>query len=62
MSLIYLCAALLVIGVLLWAVTSVGVIAQPIKNIITAVVVVAVIFWLLSIFVPGFHSHDLRVP
>ena len=50
MSLIQLVIILIVIGVLLWLVTTYIPMDKTIKKIITAVVVIAVVLWLLQIF------------
>jgi hypothetical protein len=41
---------LVVVGVLLWAVYSYIPMAEPIKKLITAVVVIALVVWLLRVF------------
>ena len=50
MSLIYIIIVLIVVGFLLWLVNSYIPMARPIKTILNAVVVIAVILWLLSAF------------
>lgn len=44
------CIVIVVVGVLLWAVHTYVPMAQPIKNILTAVVVIGLVLWLLSVF------------
>jgi len=60
MSLIHLVVALIVIGVLLWVVNSVIPMDPRIRQIISAVVLVAVVLWLLAVFVPGLGVSPLR--
>jgi low temperature requirement protein LtrA len=50
MSLISLVIVLIVVGVLLWLVTTYIPMDATIKKIITAVVIIAVVLWLLSVF------------
>jgi hypothetical protein len=50
MPLINLVAVLIVVGVLLWLVNRFIPMAGSIKSILNAVVVIAVVFWLLSVF------------
>ena len=50
MSLISLVVVLMVVGVLMWLVNSYIPMAQPIKTILNAVVVIAVVLWLLNVF------------
>ena len=53
MSLISLVLVLIVIGVLLWLINTYIPMDAKIKKIINAVVVVAVVLWVLGIFVGG---------
>jgi hypothetical protein len=49
---------LIVVGVLLWLVTSYIPMAEPIKKILVAVVVICVVLWLLNVFgVFGYVSN-----
>ena len=50
MSILAVVIVLCVVGVLLWLVTTYLPLAPPFKGIITAVVVIAVVIWLLSSF------------
>ncbi len=50
MPLINLVVVLIVVGVLLWLVNRFIPMAGSIKSILNAVVVIAVVFWLLSVF------------
>jgi hypothetical protein len=50
MSIISVVIVLCVVGLLLWLVTTYIPLAPPFKSIITAVVVIAVVLWLLSAF------------
>ena len=50
MPLIHVVVVLVVVGVLLWLVNSYIPMAGSIKTILNAVVVIAVVLWLLSVF------------
>jgi len=50
MPLLSLIVALIVIGVLLWAINTYIPMAQPIKSILNAVVIIALVVWLLKVF------------
>ena len=50
MPLLQVVVTLIVVGVLLWLVNSFIPMASSIKSILNAVVVIAVVFWLLSVF------------
>ncbi|MHB9074662.1 MAG: Thivi_2564 family membrane protein [Desulfobaccales bacterium] len=50
MPLIHVVLVLIVVGVLLWLVNSYIPMAGSIKSILNAVVVIAVVLWLLSVF------------
>jgi hypothetical protein len=50
MPLIHVVLVLVVVGVLLWLVNSYIPMAGSIKSILNAVVVIAVVLWLLSVF------------
>jgi uncharacterized membrane protein YidH (DUF202 family) len=57
MDLISLCITLIVVGALLWLANSYIPMDEKIKNILNVVVVIAVVLWVLSIFVgwPKIH-------
>jgi hypothetical protein len=50
MPLVHVVLVLIVVGVLLWLVNSYIPMAGSIKSILNAVVVIAVVLWLLSVF------------
>ncbi len=50
MPLIHVVVVLIVVGVLLWLVNSYIPMAGSIKGILNAVVVIAVVIWLLTVF------------
>lgn len=50
MPLIHVVVVLVVVGVLLWLVNSYIPMAGSIKSILNAVVVIAVVIWLLTVF------------
>ena len=50
MPLIHVVLVLVVVGVLLWLVNSYIPMAGSIKSILNAVVIIAVVLWLLSVF------------
>ena len=50
LSLIQFVIILVVVGVILWAINSYRPMRDTIKKILNAVVVIAVIIWLLSVF------------
>ncbi len=56
MDLIHVVLTLIVIGILLWAEEAFLPLAEPIKLIIRAVVVIATILWLVGIFFGGVPS------
>ena len=49
-GMVQVCVVIVVVGVLLWLVTTYIPIQQPIKSILIAVVVIALVLWLLSVF------------
>jgi low temperature requirement protein LtrA len=53
MDLIQLVIVLIVVGVLLWLVTTYIPMDATIKKIITGVVIIAVVLWLLTVFLGG---------
>ncbi len=61
-SLISLVAALIIVGVLLWAVNTYIPMDGKIKNILNVVVVICVIVWLLYAFGIISRAGDIRVP
>ena len=50
MPLVHVVLVLVVVGVLLWLVNSYIPMAGSIKSILNAVVIIAVVLWLLSVF------------
>lgn len=62
MSLIGLVIVLIVVGVLLWLVNTYVPMDPKIKTIINAVVVIAVVIWLLQVFGLLGHINSMRVP
>ncbi len=50
MPLVQIALSLIVVGVLLWLVNSFIPMAQSIKSILNAVVVIVVVVWLLNVF------------
>jgi hypothetical protein len=61
MSLINLVIVLIVVGVLLWLANSYIPMDAKIKSIMNAVVVIAVVLWLLQVFGLFSGLHDIRV-
>jgi ABC-type long-subunit fatty acid transport system fused permease/ATPase subunit len=62
MSLIAVVLTLIVVGVLLWLVNTYIPMAGSIKTILNAVVVIAVILWLLYGFGVLSHSGEIHLP
>ena len=62
MPLLTVCITLMVIGILLWLVNTYVPMDGKIKNILNAVVVIAVIVWLLYVFGILDGSGAVRVP
>ena len=62
MSLLSLVITLIVVGVLLWLVNNYIPMDGKIKSIFNAVVVIAVVVWLLYAFGVLDHSGEIRVP
>jgi 1-acyl-sn-glycerol-3-phosphate acyltransferase len=62
MSLISLVLTLVVVGVLLWLVNTYIPMDGKIKQILNAVVVIAVVLWLLYAFGILDHSGEIKVP
>ncbi len=63
MSLVSLVITLIVIGVLLWLVNQLPIIDAKILRIINIVVVIAVVIWLLTVFLGGVgRVNDIKVP
>jgi hypothetical protein len=60
MSLITIVIVLIIVGFLLWLVNNYIPMAYPIKTILNAVVVIAIILWLLSAF-GIIHIGDIRL-
>jgi len=61
MPLIQVVLVLIVVGVLLWLVNSYIPMAGSIKSILNAVVVIAVVLWLLSVFGLMGELSNIRV-
>ena len=61
MSLISLVIALIVIGVLLWLVNTYIPMDSKIKQVLNVVVIIAVVLWILSLFLGGTGIPDIRV-
>jgi len=61
MSLIEIVVVLIVVGVLLWLINSYIPMAGPIKSLLNAVVVIALIVWILKIFGLWHQITNLRV-
>jgi len=61
MPLIHVVLVLIVVGVLLWLVNSYIPMAGSIKSILNAVVVIAVVLWLLSVFGLMGELSNIRV-
>lgn len=62
MSLVSLVIVLIVIGVLLYLINRYIPMDSKIKNILNVVVVVAVVIWVLGIFLGGWHEiGDIRI-
>ena len=61
MPLIHVVLVLIVVGVLLWLVNSYIPMAGSIKSILNAVVVIAVVIWLLTVFGLMGEISNIRV-
>lgn len=61
MSLVSLVVTLIVVGVLLWLVNAYIPMDAQIKKILNIVVVIAVVLWVLSIFLGGSNIAAIRV-
>ncbi len=61
MPLIHVVVVLVVVGVLLWLVNSYIPMAGSIKSILNAVVVIAVVIWLLTVFGLMGEISNIRV-
>jgi ABC-type long-subunit fatty acid transport system fused permease/ATPase subunit len=62
MSLIAVVLTLIVVGVLLWLINTFIPMQATIKGILNAVVVIAVVIWLLYGFGLVGHTGDIRLP
>jgi hypothetical protein len=62
MSLLTVVLTLIIVGVLLWLVNTFIPMAGSIKSILNAVVVIAVVLWLLYGFGILGHSGEIRMP
>ena len=61
MPLIHVIVVLVVVGVLLWLVNSYIPMAGSIKSILNAVVIIAVVLWLLTVFGLMSEISNIRV-
>jgi hypothetical protein len=61
MGLIHVVLVLIVIGVLLALANKYLPMDPKIKQIMNVVVVIAVVLWLLSLFLPGIWTHDIPI-
>jgi hypothetical protein len=61
MSLVQVVVILIVAGVLLWLVNSYIPMQATMKKILNAVVVIAVVLWLLSVFGLFDSVHNIRI-
>ena len=61
MPLVHVVVVLIVVGVLLWLVNSYIPMAGSIKSILNAVVVIAVVLWLLTVFGLMGEISNIRV-
>ena len=61
MSLISLVVVLIVVGVLMWLVNTHIPMQDSIKKILNAVVIIAVVLWLLSVFGVIHRPWDMRM-
>lgn len=61
MPLIHVVVVLVVVGVLLWLVNSYIPMAGSIKGILNAVVVIAVVIWLLTVFGLMSEISNIRI-
>jgi 1-acyl-sn-glycerol-3-phosphate acyltransferase len=62
MSLLTIVVTLIVVGVLLWLINTYIPMQGTIKKILNAVVVIAVVIWLLYAFGIVGHHGDVRLP
>jgi ABC-type long-subunit fatty acid transport system fused permease/ATPase subunit len=62
MSLISVVLTLIVVGVLLWLINTYIPMQSTIKSILNAVVVIAVVIWLLYAFGLVGHPGDIQIP
>ena len=64
MSLIYLMVVLVTVGVFLWVINAYIPMDGKIKTILNVAVVIIVIFWLLSVLIPGLFNTvgGIKVP
>jgi ABC-type long-subunit fatty acid transport system fused permease/ATPase subunit len=62
MSLISVVLTLIVVGVLLWLINTYIPMQSTIKSILNAVVVIAVVIWLLYGFGVLGHAGEIRIP
>lgn len=62
MPLIYLAVVLVVVGFLLWLINTHVPMDSRVKSVINAVVVIAVVLWLLSVFGVLNYLTEVKVP
>jgi hypothetical protein len=60
-ALIEVVIVLIVVGVLLWLINTYIPMASPIKSLLNAVVVIALVVWLLQVFGVWHYITSLRV-
>jgi hypothetical protein len=61
MPLIEIVIVLIVVGVLLWLINTYIPMASPIKSLLNAVVVIALIIWILQVFGLWHYVTNIRV-
>ncbi|MGA9945552.1 MAG: Thivi_2564 family membrane protein [Candidatus Cybelea sp.] len=61
MALIEVVIVLIVVGVLLWLVNTYIPMASPVKSLLNAVVVIALVIWLLQVFGVWHYITNIRV-
>jgi low temperature requirement protein LtrA len=62
MPLIYLAVVLIVVGFLLWLINTYVPMDARVKSVVNAVVVIAVVLWLLSVFGVLDYLTEVKVP
>ncbi|MFZ0030971.1 MAG: Thivi_2564 family membrane protein [Candidatus Cybelea sp.] len=61
MALIEVVIVLIIVGVLLWLVNTYIPMASPVKSLLNAVVVIALVIWLLQVFGVWHYITNIRV-